>query len=47
MTIKTTKMPRGGAYSAPCAEVIRIEASRQILEGSLTIPEVTEENMDW
>lgn len=47
MTNEIFKTPRGGAYTAPCAEVLQIEASRQILEGSLTIPEVTEENMDW
>lgn len=34
-------------YLSPAAEEIAIETSHQILEGSLTIPEVEEENMDW
>ena len=47
MTIKHFDIPRGGAYTAPSAEEIQLQTSRQILDGSLTIPEVTEENLGW
>ena len=47
MIVKNTQSFRGTAYTAPAVEEIAIETSRQILDTSLTIPDVTEENESW
>ena len=47
MTIERINIPRGGAYTTPSAEEIQLQTLSQVLIGSLDIPDVTEENMDW
>lgn len=47
MTIERFDIPRGGAYTAPSAEEIQLQTLSHVLVGSLDIPDVTEENMDW
>ena len=47
MTVKHLIIPRGGAYTAPSSEVVEIDASCQLMNNSFTIPDVTEETLEW
>ena len=47
MNYDNLKIPVPGGYESPRSEVIRIDASRQLMDASFSIPGVEEENLGW